>query len=167
MLRKFFPRDKNYVLEQAQLSLEQTLLQYLVDFVKVEFLLSQNPLGLKDVLATKIQAHTSDDFRHLHEFYLNIMGIFRFENYGDNQLWFDFDGCDPFEKYQQQWERQFKQWVKIFCKHHTFLRAVLDMTVFYPLDSPVVLMDTRMNTFITHFFEVKIHPQKGIQRRQA
>jgi hypothetical protein len=34
--------------------------------------------------------------------------------------------------------------------------------VFYPADSPVLLMDTRMSTFITQFFEVKIVPQKGI-----
>jgi hypothetical protein len=36
VLRKFFPLDKNYILEEAQLSLEHTLLQYLVDFVKIE-----------------------------------------------------------------------------------------------------------------------------------
>jgi hypothetical protein len=44
--RKFFPRDKNYVLEDAQLSLENPLMTYLVDFVKVEHLLHNNPLGI-------------------------------------------------------------------------------------------------------------------------
>lgn len=167
MQRKFFLRDKNYVLEQAQLSLEQPLLQYLVDFVKIEYLLRHNPLGLEDELATKIQAHNNSDFRHLKEFYVNVMGIFRYEFYGDNQLFFDFDGRDPFEKYQGQWEAHFKKWVKEFCTHQNFLRAVLDLTVFYPVDSPILLMDTRMNTFITHFFEVKIHPEKGIIRKHV
>jgi hypothetical protein len=162
VLRKFFPRDKNYILEQAQLSLEQSLLQYLVDFVKVEYLLRHNPLGLLDETAEKIQQHASTDYKHLHEFYFNLMGVFRFTYYSDNQLTFIFEGKDDFQKYQDEWTVQFKAWVKDFCKHQNFLRAVLDLTVFYPIDSPVLMMDTRMNTFITHFFEVKINSQKGI-----
>jgi hypothetical protein len=162
VLRKFFPRDKNYILEQAQISLEQPLLQYLVDFVKVEYLLRHNPLGIQDATAERIQHHNNPDFTHLHEFYFNLMGIFRYTYYSDNQLSFIFERKDDFEKYQEEWTKQFKGWVKEFCKHQNFLRAVLDLTVFYPADSPVLLMDTRMSTFITQFFEVKINPQKGI-----
>jgi hypothetical protein len=165
VLKKFFPRDKNYILEQAQLSLEQPLLQYLVDFVKVEYLLRHNPLGIVDETAAKIQHHQSVDFRHLNEFYMNLMGIFRFTFYSDNQLEFIFEQRDDFEKYQEEWSIQYKTWVKEFCKHPNFLRAVLDLTVFYPTDSPVLMMDTRMNTFITTFFDVKINPQKGIVGR--
>ena len=165
MLRKFFPRDKNYILEQAQLSLRQSLLQYLVDFVKVEYLMKHNPLGLVDEAAQKIQDHENSDFRHLDEFYLNLMGIFRFTYYSDNQLEFNFETRDDFQKYQDEWGKQYKAWVKEFCKHQNFLRAVLDLTVFYPADSPVLMMDSRMNTFITHFFEVRIHPEKGIMKK--
>lgn len=167
MVRKFFALDKNYVLEEAQLSLESSLLQYLVDFVKVEYLMRANPLGMMDAMATRIQQHDNTDFRHLHEFYLNLMGVFRYKFYGDNQLEFIFEGKDDFKKYQEEWSRQFKSWTKAFCKHHNFLRAVLDLTVFYPLDSPVLMVDNRMNAFITQYFEVKIHPQKGIIRRMA
>lgn len=164
MLRKFFPLDKNYVLEEAQLSLEPSLLQYLVDFVKVEYLLRSNPLGMMDDMATKIHEHQTSDFRHLHDFYLNLMGVFRFKFYGDNQLEFLFEGGDAFQQYQEEWSRQFREWTKAFCKHHNFLRAVLDLTVFYPLDSPVLMVDNRMNAFISQYFEVKIDPRKGIRR---
>ena len=167
MLRKFFPLDKNYVLEEAQLSLEQSLLDYLVDFVKVEYLLRSNPLGMMDAMATKIQQHDSKDFRHLHEFYINLMGVFRYKFYGDNQLQFSFEGKDAYTQYREEWTIQFKEWTKTFCKHHNFLRAVLDLTVFYPVDSPVLMVDNRMNAFISQFFEVKIHPQKGIVKRTA
>ena len=167
MLKKFFPRDKNYILEQAQLSLEQSLLHYLVDFVKVEYLLRNNPLGIDDDLSRTIKNHTPQDYRHLKDFYFNLMGIFRFEFYGDNQLVFDFDGREPFKKYQTEWSSQFKMWAKEFCQHQNFLRAVLDLTVFYPSDSTVLLMDTRMETFLSHFFEVKIHPQKGIVKKNV
>lgn len=167
MLRKFFSLDKNYVLEEAQLSLEGPLLQYLVDFVKIEYLLRSNPLGMMDAMALKIQEHQGNDFRHLHEFYVNLMGVFRYKFYGDNQLEFIFEGKDAFRLYQDEWTRQFKAWTKQFCKHHNFLRSVLDLTVFYPADSPVLMVDNRMNAFITQYFEVKIHPMKGIVKKMA
>lgn len=167
MLRKFFPLDKNYILEEAQLSLEEPLLHYLVDYVKVEYLLKHNPLGIVDEMSEKISQHNQRDYRHLHEFYLNLMGIFRFRYYGDNQLTFLFDGRDDFKKYQDEWSTQFKKWVKEFCIHHNFLRAVLDLTVYYPVDSPILMVDNRMNAFITQHFEIKIHPQKGIVKRSA
>jgi hypothetical protein len=75
-LEKFFPRDKNYVLEQAQLSLHDTLLQYMVDFVKVEYLLRSNPLGIADDTTNRIQEHTDTEFTHLEEFYVNLAGVF-------------------------------------------------------------------------------------------
>ena len=167
MLRKFFPLDKNYVLEEAQLSLERSLLQYLVDFVKVEYLMRSNPLGMMDDMATKIQKHQTADFRHLHEFYLNLMGIFRYKFYGDNQLELIFEGKDAFHQYQEEWTRQFKEWTRAFCKHHNFLRAVLDLTVFYPVDSPVLMVDSRMNSFIRQHFEVRIDLRKGIIKKMA
>ncbi len=142
-------------------------MQYMVDFVKVDYLLKHNPLGILDEAAQKIQQHETNDFMHLHEFYMNLMGIFRFTFYSDNQLAFIFEQKDDFEKYQEEWTSQFKAWVKEFCKHQNFLRAVLDLTVFYPIDSPVIMMDTRMKTFISHFFEVKIIPQKGIVKSKA
>lgn len=167
MVRKFFPLDKNYVLEEAQLSMEPPLLQYLVDFVKVEYLLRNNPLGMMDASAQMIQDHRGTDFRHLHEFYLNLMGVFRYKFYGDNQLEFIFEGKDAFNLYQEEWSSEFKKWTRAFCKHKNFLRAVLDLTVFYPADSPVLMVDNRMNAFISQYFEVKIDPRKGIVRRMA
>jgi hypothetical protein len=139
----------------------------MVDFVKVEYLLRHNPLGIEDRMALRIRTYRSGDFRHLHDFYIKVMAIFRYKYYSDNQLAFDFSGRHPVDKYTTEWSSQFKKWVKAFCEHHTFLRAVLDLTVFYPPDSPVLLMDTRMQTFVTHFFELKIHPQKGIIRRHV
>jgi hypothetical protein len=167
VLRKFFPLDKNYILEEAQLSLENSLLQYLVDYVKVEYLMRHNPLGIVDEMSTKIADHHGSDFRHLNEFYLTLMGIFRYRHYGDNQLTFLFEGGDDFRKYQNEWTIEFKKWVKQFCQSQQFLRAVLDLTIFYPVDSPVLMVDNRMNAFIAQHFEIKIHPQKGILKKMA
>jgi hypothetical protein len=95
------------------------------------------------------------------------MGIFRFRHYSDNQLQLLFDGRDDLGKYREEWSQQFKKWTKDFCHHHNFLRAVLDLTVYYPADSPVLMVDNRMNAFIIQHFEIRIHPQKGIVRKMA
>lgn len=167
MLKKFFPLDKNYILEEAQLSVKQNLLQHLVDYVKVEYLLKSNPLGIADDAALKIQTHDSSDFRHLDEFYVTLMGVFRYTYYYDNQLNFLFDGGNDFVKYRKEWTNQFRKWTKEFCKQPNFLRAVLDLTVFYPAESPMLMVDNRMQAFIAQFFEIKIHPQKGIVKKSA
>ena len=147
--------------------MESSLLLYLVDFVKVEYLLRCNPLGMMDAMAIRIREHNSADFRHLHEFYVNLTGVFRYKFYNDNQLEFIFEGKDAFHQYQDQWAAQFKEWTKGFCRYHNFLRAVLDLTVFYPSDSPVLMVDNRMNAFISQYFELRIHPQKGIIKKMA
>lgn len=162
MLRKSFPRDKNYILEEAQLSLEQSLLQYLVDYVKVAYLMQFNPLGLDDDTSKKIEGHSALTYKHLHEFYLNLAGVYRFLYYSDNQLEFIFDGRNDFEKYQEEWNNLFRKWTKNFCQHENFIKAVLELTVFYPEDYTPQMAGLRMSAFITKFFEVKIDPQKGI-----
>ncbi|TFG90796.1 MAG: hypothetical protein E4H16_01095 [Candidatus Atribacteria bacterium] len=167
MLRKFFPRDKNYILEEAQLSLESVLLQYLVDFVKVSYLLRSNPLGIADDTTTKIKEHRATEFGHLREFYLNLAGVFRFKFYGDNQLEFLFDGKDDFNKYREEWNITFKAWTKEFCRHENFTRAILELTVFYPDDYTPQMAGLRLSAFITKFFEVKIDPQKGISKKNV
>lgn len=164
MLRKFFPRDKNYILEETQLSFEPPLLQYMVDFVKVEYLLRFNSLGIVDDTAQRIQNHTGTDFTHLREFYMNLAGVYRFNYYSDNQLEFIFDGRDPKEKYMEEWPATFRQWIKDFSKHEQFIRAILELTVFYPEDYTPQMAGLRLSSFITKTFEVKIDPQKGITK---
>lgn len=167
MLRKFFPLDKNYVLEEAQLSLESSLLEYLVDYVKVQYMLQYNSLGLVDETVQRIEKHESKDYRKLHELYINLMGIFRFRNYHDNQLEFGFDGRDPFEKYCEEWSVEFKKWVRDLCQHKNFIWGVLELTVFYPKEDEAQFIGNRINVFVTQFFELKIHPQKGIQKKSV
>jgi hypothetical protein len=164
LLRKFFPRDKNYILEEVQLSQEQSLLQYLVDFVKVEYLMRCNPLGIQDDTTRKVEAHRSVDFTQLHEFYLTLSGVYRFFYYHDNQLTFIFDGRDDHDKYQEEWTGTYRKWVKDFCKHENFIRAVLELTVFYPEDYTPQMAGLRMSAFITKFFEVRVHPDRGLVR---
>jgi hypothetical protein len=167
VLRKFFPLDKNYVLEKAQLSLENTLLDYLVDYVKVQYMLQYNSLGLVDETVQRIENHQSADFSRLHELYITLMGIFRFQYYHDNQLEFSFDGREPFDRYCDEWQTAFKKWAKELCRQKNFLWGVLELTVFYPQEAEAKFIGERINVLIAQFFEVRIHPQKGITRKIA
>lgn len=162
VLRKFFPRDKNYILEQAQLSLREAMLQYLVDFVRVEYLMRCNPLGLADDTSIRIKSTPVEDFTKLHDFYLTLSGVFRYKYYGYNQLQFVFDGRDDFERYQEEWTTTFKSWTRTFCRHENFLRAILELTVLYPDDYTPQMAGLRLSYFITKTFEVKIDGAKGI-----
>jgi hypothetical protein len=160
--RKFFPLDKNYVLEQVQLSLQHDLLHYLVDYVKVEYLLHHNPLGLIDETVQRIQQHRQQDYPRLYEFYVTLSGIFRFRYYAHNQLSFIFSGEDPTEVYAREWTTTFKTWVREMCRHRQFLMGILELTVFYPSEDEARFIGNRLQAFVASFFDVKIHPQKGI-----
>ena len=82
-------------------------------------------------------------------------------------LFFLFDGRDDSRKYQEEWSIMFKRWIKEFCKHENFTRAVLELTVFYPDDYTPQMAGMRLSAFITKFFEVKIDPQKGIIKKSV
>lgn len=167
VLRKFFPLDKNYVLEEAQLSLESSLLDYLVDYVKVQYMLQYNSLGLVDETVQRIEAHDSKDFSKLNELYLTLMGIFRFKHYHDNQLEFIFDGREPFDRYCEEWSVEFKKWARELCQQKNFIWGVLELTVFYPKEAEAQFIGNRITVFVSQFFEVRIHPQKGILKKSV
>jgi hypothetical protein len=162
VVRKFFPLDKNYVLEQAQLSLEVPLLEYLVDYVKVQYMLQHNPLGLIDEIIQRIQNHQSSEYSRLHDFYQTLSGIFRYKNYHDNQLTFIFSGEEPYDRYCREWTEEFRLWTRKFCQQKNFIMGVLELTVFYPHEDEARFIGERLTTFVAQQFEVKLHPQKGI-----
>lgn len=152
MVRKFFPLDKNYLLEEAQLRLKDRLLSSLIGLVKEEFEVRYNPLGICDDFIQKVREFTPTDLKPLHEFYENLAGIYRYK-FGDNQLEFSWDGVDHSEKYKTEWTDFFTKQVRIFLKNELFIRAVLDLTVFNNYSQ---LAESRMNNFMLQTFEVKL-----------
>ena len=167
MIRKFFPHDKNYILEEVQLSLQQSLLSYLLDYVKVEHLLRNNPLGIMDTMSRQITEHSSEDVRQLDEFYLLLAGVFRYLYYQDNQLVFPFDGLDDFARYQKQWSDSFRKWTRQFCEQDSFRRAILELTVFYPEDYTPQMSGLRLSAFISKTFDLRFDRQRRIVKNHV
>jgi len=161
LIRKFFPLDKNYLLEDAQLRLQDTLLTQLIEQVKSEFQQRSNPLGLLDEFSSKIKNYHCQNLKPLTNFYLNMAAVYRFK-YSDNQLEFVWDGRDHQQKYLAEWTTTFKTWITEFCKQELFIQAVLDLTVFLPENRHADLAENRMNNFMLKQFEVKLHKTKGL-----
>jgi hypothetical protein len=158
VVRKFFPLDKNYLLEEAQLGLKESLLSSLIGRVKEEYELRYNPLGICDGFIAKVRENKSADLQPLENFYNTLAGVYRYK-FGDNQLAFNWDGVDHTERYKKEWSAFFADQTRTFCKNEVFIKAILDLTVFNNY-SP--LAENRMNHFMLQTFEVKLH--RGIIR---
>lgn len=161
MVKKFFPLDKNYLLEQAQLAARPILLQAMVDTVKQVYEYKLNPLGLLDSFAQRIRDTPTQNLHLLFDLYDKLAAIYRFKH-GDNQLNFLWDGQDHPQHYSREWAAKFSEWVERFCRHDLFIQAVLDFTVFCPAEVNPQMLETRMQHFITKHLEVKFHKTKGI-----
>jgi hypothetical protein len=167
VVRKFFALDKNYLLEDAQLSLQDPLLFSLVEKSKVQYQLQHNPLLLMDAFSLKIKNHKVLTCKPLGSFYQSLAGIFRYK-YGDNQLEFLWDGTSHFEKYKRDWSDAFEQWTDEFLRREQFIQAVLDLTVFLPENRHAQLAENRMNFVMLQYFSQKDgFPALKITRRKT
>ena len=161
MIRKFFAQDRNYLLEEAQLRLQDRLLTELLEKAKTSYEQINNPLGLNDSFSRKISAYNPSSLITLHGFYRSLAGIYRYK-FGENQLGFLWDGKDYIEKYVEEWSAVFLDWTSLLCRRRNFVQAVLDLTVFFPGHRQAHLTETRMNAVMLDLFEIKIDKQKGI-----
>ena len=161
MVHKFFPLDKNYLLEEAQLRMQDRLLTSLVTKAKKAYQLMNNPLGLNDGFSEQIAACPVGNLKPLQAFYQSLAGIYRYK-FGETQLEFLWDGRDHSEKYNDEWSAIFHEWTTDLCRRTQFVQAVLDLTVFLPEDRQAQLAENRMNAVMLDLFEVKLHKSKGI-----
>lgn len=161
MVRRLFPSDKNYILNEVQASQKDSLLKFLVDFVKDYYLQHHNPLGLEDDTILEIKKNRPFELSAFDEFYHDLATIYRFKH-GEVQLEFLFDGTSHYEKYEKDWEDFFKQHVRLFCLNRYFIRAVLDISVFHHHDRVAFLAGDRLKYFITHYYGMKVYKFRGV-----
>ena len=161
MIQKFFPLDKNYILETAQLIQKDVLLFEMAEMVKKNYLHRHNPMGLIDETVLKIQGHRLEGLKNLEEFYNQLAGVYRYK-FGQIQLDLLFDGRDHLEKYKDDWKSQFDVWVNDFCSNPYFLKTVLELTVFFDQANNLELPLKRLNNYISKHLDVKIYKYKGV-----
>jgi hypothetical protein len=166
VVRKFFPHDKNYLLEEVQLDLQHPLLGKLVRKIILLYEQQNNPLGLRDAISEKLLNFQWVNDQPLASFYQNLAAAYRYKC-SNNQLEFLWDGQDHQKKYAADWEVFFEEMTQRFCAHPLFVQAVLDLSVFLPENPTASLAESRMNHFIQLHLEVKFHKQRGIVERVA
>ncbi|UCS94922.1 hypothetical protein KZP23_07885 [Echinicola marina] len=160
MIQKLFPLDKNYILRQAQSSMEDKLLEVMVSELKISYKSLYNPLGL--VESTYQQILETDTFPtdRIRVIYQQLSGIYRFK-YGSNQLEFLFDGRSHFEKYQEDWQEHFVLWLRKLGRHESYVKCMLRMTLLYDTENRAEFAENRCKSFINEFFDLKIIKRKG------
>lgn len=141
------------------------LLYKLVDLVKEGYTILYNPLGLQDTTTLEIMGYRMRHPERFYEFYDLLAGIYRYRH-GKNQLEFVWDGRTHLEVYQEEWSQGFQQWVRTLCLQPNFLRAVLELTVYYPKKRPQ-LAENRMKNFMAQHFDLKLHKRHGILSQTA
>lgn len=161
MIRRLFPSDKNYILNEVQASQKEPLLKYLANYVRQYYLQNHNPLGLIDDVILEIQKEKEFPLEAFDDFYHDLSAIYRFKH-GEVQLEFLFDGTSHFEKYEQDWIEYFKQSINSYCLNKFFIRAVLDIAVFHHHDRVAFLAGDRLKYFLTQYFGVRVYKYRGI-----
>lgn len=151
MIRKFFSLDKNYLLEEAQLTLQDELLTALIQKARSQYEIQHNPLGIRDSFSTRILEYKPRSLKPLYSFYQTLAGIYRYR-YGSNQLEFLWDGKSHVDEYRKQWASAFDAWMETLLKKHQFLQAVLDLSVFLSENRHAHLAENRMNYVMLDFF---------------
>lgn len=160
MVKKLFPLDKNYILQQAQLAIEKEMLGLIVAEVKSSFTALFNPLKLQD--DTYLQILRQPDFPadHLSVIYRQLAGIYRFR-YGSNQLELLFDGRSHFEKYQEDWVLCLRAWLRRLGQQEAYVKTMLRMTLLYDSPSRALFAENRCKSLINEHFGLSIIKRKG------
>ena len=160
--RKLFPKDKNYILKEAQTDASLFLLEKMRDIVIDMYFETFNPLRLHDDTTAAILKNAKADINNLLPFYYELAGIYRYK-FGDNQLEFLFDGRSHYDKYSAEWKETFIAWIHELGNHKPFIRAILEATVLAHDNLRIELILQRLKILIAQVFEVKVYKYRGIQ----
>ena len=160
MPQKLFPLDKNYILRQAQNSLETGLLTVMVEELRSAYTLWYNPLGLVDDTYAFIMDRGDFPLHRIRIIYAQLCGIYRYR-YGSNQLELLFDGRSHLEKFQDDWSVQFVEWLRQLGRHEPYVKTMLRMTLLYDTESRAEFAENRCKSFINEYFGVRIVKRNG------
>ncbi|MCH7407885.1 hypothetical protein MM239_00630 [Belliella sp. DSM 111904] len=160
MIQKLFPLDKNYILRQAQTSLEDKALDLMVFELKKSYTALYNPLMIMDTTFNQIIDSYEFPAERIRLIYHQLCGIYRYK-FGDNQLELLFDGRSHFEKFQEDWFLQLTMWLRQLGQFEPYVKTMLRMTVLYDTESRAAWSENQCKAFINHYFDLKIVKRNG------
>ncbi len=147
--------------------LKEQLVYWTVNYAKEFYQLQYNPLGIIDNTISQIQQAEFTKFYLLETFYAKLASVYRYKH-GETQLEFLFDGASHYEKYKTDWLDNYQQWVRELFSERLTLRAILEITVFNQhSDHQLQLINLRLQSYIEHYFAVRLYTHRGIVDRQS
>ncbi|BDD06032.1 hypothetical protein [Aureibacter tunicatorum] len=165
-MNKLYPKDKNSILREAQSRVKSTLICRMIDMVKEEYVLRNNPLGLECSTICRIKSAKSYPLQAFDRFYIQLAGIYRYK-FDDGQLAFCFDGLSQEEKYAKEWSDCFNEWVNDFLRHEHFINTVLEVSVMDQSERMQTLASNRLYEFLNKQFALQIYKYGGLIDKNA
>lgn len=160
MIQKLFPLDKNYILRQAQTVMEEDMLDLMVFELKKSYTQLCNPLMLMDTTFSRILDTFEYPKENCRVIYRQLCGVYRFQN-GDNQLELLFDGRSHFEKFKEDWHRQFSAWLRELGMHEVYVKNMLRLSILFDTESRAEWSENQCKAFINQYFDLKIVKRNG------
>ncbi len=95
--------------------------------------------------------------------YENLAAIYRYQ-YGDAQLEIIWDGKSHFEKFTEDWSRVYSEWVNELCLNRSFVKGILQLTVFNDQKKNTFFIENSIKGMINEYFNLKILTRNGVKR---
>ncbi|PIB37388.1 hypothetical protein BFP72_03915 [Reichenbachiella sp. 5M10] len=163
LLQQSFEKDKNVILKAAQEVHFTELANVFVAKTIEKYTDLFNPLGLVDDTYQKIMDYPYHNLDEIKGIYDNLCVTYRYKN-SDNQLEIIWDGSSQEEKYASEWKKTFEEWVDTLTNTPSFVKAILQLTVFNDDHRNLVFVRNSVKAMINEHFEIKVLTRKGIKK---
>ena len=140
-----------------------TLCHYLFEQTVSAYGTLFNPIGLSDDTARQIQSHQLEDSSVLEGIYENLAAIYRYQ-YGDTQLEIIWDGKSHLDKFTEDWSNIYKEWLAELLSNRTFVKGILQMTVFNELGKNTFFIENGLKAIVNEYFDLKVLSRNGIKK---
>lgn len=140
-----------------------SLCQYLFEHTVIAYGTLFNPIGIIDDTTRQIQTHRLEDTSVLEGIYENLAAIYRYQ-YGDTQLEIIWDGKSHFDKFTEDWSTLYKDWLTALLSNRTFVKGILQMTVFNEEGKNTFFIENSLKAIINEYFDLKILSRNGVKR---
>ena len=166
-VKKFFPADKNYLLKEAQVALEERLRDQLIDLIKELYFAQFNPLGLEDDFIRTLKKASVKDDKFLEKPYEILAALYRYQ-FGDNQLELLWDGTSHVDHYKNKWQGKYSEWLIEMClKKPAFTRALIKSIFNADQQMNMEFIERYLSSAILEHFGFKLYKKQGLVATSA
>ncbi len=156
-MQKYFPLDKNYILESAQKDSRDNFFSLLSHLIKVYYFKIFNPLNLNDEVSTRINNLKGLPENEFSLFYDNLAAIYRLQH-ADNQLELLWDGTSHYAKFRKDWEIFYSSKLSSFLSDRNLLKVLIKQLL--SASSNHHFLNIYLREYLETLFQIRIDRRK-------